>query len=249
MKDATKMGLGALGMVLFSILCVYLIAFSNQINDPVAVAGAVAIVVAIIVFVAGIGTGTSAVAGVAGAITVVAVVAVAITVGAAVAVVAATIAVGAAITWDKEEKDVYPLPFFLLMIVFILPFIPGTYFCSHFHNENQLVRDQKVAEILEVRKQGEGIEVKLPPEYAKEHRYLRAVLSFHFGSPFEEKENAEIKRYSWREKEICCQEGSTVWYKVELSLVDSLTTSPVIWAFFDHAWEDFEVKLPIKTAP
>ncbi len=248
MREATKMGLLSALMIILSFFVVSLIGFSDSTTELLVVA--VAAVVAVVATAAAVVVTVDAVVAVVAAV--VAVVAVAVVAAAAVvvaAVVAAAAVVVATAAFGKEEKGIAPLPFFLLMVIFVLPLIPGVYYTSHFHNQRQLVKDQQVAEILKVGRQEDTIEVTLPAEYASEHRYLRNTLSFHFDSSAKQGEkNVETETYSWREKEIYCREGDKVWYKVELPFPTASLTTPTLWAYFDHAWEDFEVKLPIKQA-
>lgn len=265
LKPKAKTVLGALGIILLSMFCLYLIAFSNQITNPVAatiVVVTTAVVIAAIVtvvgatsgVVAGIGAGVTAIASpvviTAGAITitgasivVTAVVAV-ITVAAAVAGVIVTAAVvvsgisAVASNWNKNKKGVSFYLVTLLWLVFSLPLALGIVPLSKYHNQNQLERDKKIARVLQITVLEDGIEVLLPSEYSLENSYLEKVFSVERGE----------QKYPWKTIAIYYQEGKKKYYKAELpfygdgkvSIFKSLAFS------FDHAWENCRISKTIS---
>ena len=137
---------------------------------------------------------------------------------------------------DESKKGfIAPAQISLLSIVFLLPLVALIVPLSRYHNQNQLKRDQRIKEVLQITKQEDGIEILLPAEYAQEHFYLEKVLSV----VWKEKK-------SWRAIAILCQDGNRYWYRAKLSFPEpEKETDRELILFFDHAWEDLKISVPV----
>lgn len=159
--------------------------------------------------------------------------------GAAAAAVVAVVAVVAGVvivitTYDKEKNKIFTAPAFLLLLVFVLP-LAGIFPLSKYHNLKQLERDGKIASVLQISADSNNVTVVLPVEYAGENSYMEKVLSIRT----EPNEPNSLK--PWKELAVYCREGQKEWYKAVL--LGAKKESLVL--FFNHAWEDKTIILPI----
>ena len=225
MSDKTKIALCAFVVTLLSVICLWLIAFSNTTGPLVVVTGAAVLVVLVAVV-----TGAAVATGVVARVAAVAAVATGV---AAVATGATGVAAGVAgviislLCWDKEKQKVFFTPSLLMWLVFTVPLVAGIVPLSKYHNQNQFVKDREVAELLEVRVNKDQIEIVLPHQHTKEWSgYLEDTLFVVVNG----------KVYSWK-RAIRCQEGDKVWFKLVLPPTDI----EEIEYRFDHAWEGLVV--------
>ena len=140
---------------------------------------------------------------------------------------------------DKHLYDNFTyLPSTVMLIIFATITLLGTIPLSRYHNMNQLKRDERLAEILQINRTEQGIEVILPAEHISEQRYLENVLSV-----FYKREEPNESSRSWKTKSIFCKEGEKEWYKLPVLALPAGD----ITLFFDHVWDDYEkiIKVPV----
>ncbi len=154
--------------------------------------------------------------------------------------------------WDKNQRSFLLTPLTILWCIFLLPPLIGITPLSKYHNYNQLERDKKIVEVLEITVLEDYIEVLLPNEHASESSYLKKVFSLGLTNDTKE---------MWEDIVIPCREGDKYWHKVKLPLPNwyklKLAGRPVSWTptqekdkyknntdniflFFDHAFKDYE---------
>ncbi len=137
--------------------------------------------------------------------------------------------------YNRESKSFNAYPSMIIFLIFAAITLLGVKPLSKHHNTNQLRRDERLAEILEINPVESGIEVILPPEHVSEQRYLKNVF-------FVKSEIKKIDKSSWdwERDSIFCKEGEKEWYKVILP-----PQSGGIIFFFNHPWQDYEIKKEI----
>lgn len=123
-----------------------------------------------------------------------------------------------------------------LFLIFTIPAIAFIFPLSKYHNQNQLQRDKKIAEILEITISEDGIEILLPSKHISDNSYLEKVFSIGW----------ERKNYPWKTTADYCQKGKKIWYEAELPFQGIFQKGKEIVLYFDHAWYDYEITKEIS---
>lgn len=210
MRPETKTALGALILVLFSLLCLWICNTTDNVHTPNNLVGVFLIGLAVSILVSFI--------------------------------------LARFVTWNKDKKDFTSIPAILLLwCISFLPFVIGIVPLSKYHNQNQIERDKKIVEVLEITVLENEVEVLLPSEYASENSYLEKVFSVTWM-------DEQLK--AWKEIVIPCREGDKYWYKVKLPFPDwyrqgligpdKKTDTAGLILSFDHAWYDYETTKEIS---
>ena len=139
--------------------------------------------------------------------------------------------------FGSNEKRALILTISFLTIIFLLPFTTMIVPLSKYHNLNQIERDKKIVEILQISAEKHKIIITLPYQSYKEHSYLEKVLSIRKGD----------EETSWKDIAVPCRKGNEYWYEAtfDIALLDKLPADKenkevLLTLFFDHAWKDYE---------
>ena len=231
-KPETKTALITAWLSLISIIALYCVAFSNQITDCNLIFGG--IIGGIVGGIFGGIFGGSIVGGIIGGI-----VGGSIVGGNFGGIVGGSIVggsiVGGIFGSGKKQISDWTIP--SLIIVFLLPFIAVIVPLSKYHNLNQIERDKKIVEILQISAEKDKIMITLPYEHCKEHSYLEKVFSM----------RGEDKEMAWKDITVPCRERNKYWYEATFDITflnklpaDKENKKATLTLFFDHAWEDYE---------
>jgi len=226
-----KTALAGLGVLIASMLCLWLTGYSNEQAGVV-----IAYIIAVIVFVCGL-VGIFATNDddmVVGLIICIA-------------------------SYDKDEYKAYYSPGLLLSCIFALPLIIGIFPLSKLHNQRQLERNKKIVEMLQIDLQQDGLEILLPAEHVKENDYMERVLSVAWESHKEKQQ--EWKDIAIHHFEGTSDEKTKHWYKAKLPFPDWYKCKRIgqssatllqeekekyksntdnIILFFNHVWENYK---------
>jgi len=133
-----------------------------------------------------------------------------------------------------------------LGIVFSLPFAAVIAPLSKYHNLNQIERDKKIVEILQVTSDLNNLRILLPPEYASESSYMEKVFSVRWTTEILAEETVTIK--AWKDIAIPCRDGDKYWRRAEIPLYEEIQGNEIT-LFFDHTWKDYETTKTVSLNP
>jgi len=240
MRPETKIAVIAAGLSLISIIILYCVGYSNRITDyNLIVGGTIGSILGGTIGVMFGGTIGVMFGGIFGGI-------IGIAGGIAGGIVGGTISgiVGGILGDSKKGSSVWTI--FFLTIVFFLPFTTTIVPFSKYHNLNQIERDKKIVEILQVTSDSNNLRILLPPEYVSESSYMEKVFSIRWAMETLPEETVTIK--AWKDIAIPCRDGDKYWRRAEIKLseLSEKIEGNEITLFFDHAREDYETTKEIS---
>ncbi len=137
------------------------------------------------------------------------------------------------------SKRFYYIPSMVTFAMLGIIVYAGVVPLSKYHNINQLEKDKKLVEMLQIVPDFlESTEIVLPSKHISEHRYLSNVFSIITTGP-----DSNDVSWSWKERAIFCTEGEEKWYKMRIS---PSGTEEKITFLFRHRWQNHE---EIKKVP
>lgn len=139
---------------------------------------------------------------------------------------------------DTKKLKTIAVPGSLLMILFCLPFVFTIPLSLH-HNQNQIEKDQYIFDYnMKVSPLENGAVVTLqsrPASRAKEHElHLEKFMSVGWSGQ-------DMKK--WEDIVVRCREGDSYWYKAEITVENEDPYFPerTLIFQFEHPWENHEI--------